>query len=178
MADATATNYATALLEVIQAEGVAERVENEFFRAARTIEGDSDLRSRVTDASLPMDARLDVVESLFGGRAHPQTVAAMLWLISAGRGRSLVDVADELARLGAASRQASLAEVRSAVELDEDQRQRLRSALSDNLGREVELQVIVDPEVVGGLVVRIGDTVIDGSVASRLASVRSRMTGS
>ena len=177
MADDVTASYAAGLLEVAQAEGVAERVEEELFRAARTIEGDRNLRSRLTDPGIPVGTRLEVIEELFQGRAHPQTVAAMLWLVAAGRARQVADVADELARRGAASRSASLAEVRSAVELDDRQRRRLASALSDSLGRNVELKVIVDPDVVGGLVVRVGDTVIDGSVARRLAMVRTRLTG-
>ena len=178
MADELTAGYAAGLLEVIRAEGVAERVEDELFRAARTIEGDRDLRGRLTDPAVPAGVRLEVIEELFGGRAHPQTVAALLWIVAAGRGRQIADIADELARRGAASRQASLAEVRSAVALDAGQRERLTEALSRQLGRPVELKVVVDPEVVGGLVVRIGDTVIDGSVAKRLAAVRTRLVGS
>lgn len=177
MADDLTASYAAGLFEVLRAEGVAERVEEELFRAARTVEGERELRSRLTDPSVPVGTRLEIIEDLFGGRAHPQTVAALLWLVAAGRGRQLTEVADELSRRGAASREASLAEVRSAVELDEEQRDRLATALSRNLGRDVELRVVVDPDVVGGLVVRIGDTVIDGSVAKRLAAIRTRLVG-
>lgn len=177
MADDVTESYAAALLEVARAEGVAERLEEELFRAARTVEGNRQLRSRFTDPGLPMAAKLEVVEELFGGRAHPQTVAALVWILAGGRGRQLGDIADEVARRGAASRQASLAEVRSAVQLDDRQRERLAQALSRQLGRDIELQVVVDPDVVGGLVVRVGDTVIDGSVATRLERVRTRLTG-
>lgn len=178
MADDVTGSYAAALLEVAHAEGVAERIEEELFRAARTVEGNRDLRSRFTDPGLPLAAKLEVVDDLFGGRAHPQTVAAIVWILAAGHGRQIGDIAEEVARRGAASRQASLAEVRSAVELDDAQRERLGRALSQQLGRDVELQVVVDPDVVGGLVVRVGDTVIDGSVATRLERVRTRLTGS
>ena len=177
MAEDVTAGYAAGLLEVLRAEGVAERVEEELFRAARTIENDRNLRSRLNDPQIPVATRLEVIDGIFGGRAHPQTVAALLWLVAAGRARQIGDVADELARRGAASRSASLAEVRSAVELESRQRQRLQAALERNLGRDIELRVVVDPEVVGGLVVRIGDTVIDGSVASRLDAVRTRLTG-
>jgi F-type H+-transporting ATPase subunit delta len=177
MADHVTAGYAAGLLEVLRAEGIAERVEDELFRAARTIEGDRRLRSRLTDPQISVGTRLEVIDELFGGRAHPQTVAALLWLVAAGRARQVGEIADELARRGAASREASLAEVRSAVELDDRQRERLKAALERNLGREVELRVVVDPDVVGGLVVRVGDTVIDGSLASRLEDVRTRLIG-
>lgn len=177
MADDVTASYAAALLEVAQAEGVAERVEDELFRAARTIESDRDLRSRITDPNVPLGTKIEVVDELFGGRAHPQTVAALVWIMAAGHSRAIHDIADELARRGAASRSATLAEVRSAVPLEDAQQQRLATALSRNFGREVELKVVVDPDVVGGLVVRMGDTVIDGSVAKRLETVRTRLTG-
>lgn len=178
MAEDKARAYARALQEALSAEGVAERVEDELFRAARTIEGDQSLRSRLSDPTVPTGARLEVLEELFGGRAHPQTVAALLWIVAAGHLRQIGDIAEAFAELGAASRSASLAEVRSAVELTEAQQQRLQSALSQQVGRDVELRVVVDPDVVGGLVVRIGDTVIDGSIASRLQNMRTRMAGS
>ena len=177
MPDDVTASYASALLEVAQAEGVAERVEDELFRAARAVEGDRDLRSRITDPGVPLGTKLEVIEDLFGGRTHPHTVAAMVWILAAGHGRALPEIADELARRGAASRSASLAEVRSAVPLEASQRDRLTAALSRSLGRTVELKVVVDPDVVGGLVVRVGDTVIDGSVAKRLETVRTRLTG-
>ena len=177
MADDVTTSYAAGLLGVAQAEGVAERVEDELFRAARTIEGDRELRSRLTNPQVGLGTKLEVIEELFGSRSHPQTVAALVWLFAAGRGRQVGDIAEELARRGAESRSASLAEVRSAVPLESRQQERLASALSRSVGRNVELKVVVDPEVVGGLVVRIGDTVIDGSVAKRLESVRTRLTG-
>ncbi|MCB1259187.1 MAG: ATP synthase F1 subunit delta, partial [Acidimicrobiales bacterium] len=66
----------------------------------------------------------------------------------------------------------SVAEVRSAVELSEEQRTRLASALSAKLGRDVDVVVVVDPSVVGGLVTQVGDTVIDGSVRTRLAQLK------
>jgi F-type H+-transporting ATPase subunit delta len=83
---------------------------------------------------------------------------------------------DQLARLASEQRRQVLAEVRSAVELTADQRSRLAAALSTLQGRQVRLNVIVDPEVVGGIVVRVGDDVIDGSIASRLEQARRTLS--
>ena len=88
------------------------------------------------------------------------------------RGRRPDVAVEQLAELAARQRQRLLAEVRSAVALTPEQEQRLAAALSRLQGREVRVNVIVDPEVVGGIVVRVGDEVIDGSVASRLENAR------
>jgi F-type H+-transporting ATPase subunit delta len=91
------------------------------------------------------------------------------------RGRSLDATLDEYARLAAAWRQRLIALVRVAGGLDEDQRARLTAALSHTYGRDIHLNVVIDPEVVGGMSIQIGDEFIDGSVASRLAQLRQRL---
>jgi F-type H+-transporting ATPase subunit delta len=171
------TGYAEAIVNVARAEGVAERVEDELFQVARTFEANDDLRERLTDPQLDPGTKLGVITELLQGRAHPQTVSAVLWVVQAGRARQLADIADAVVRLGAESRNRVVAEVRTAVALDRTQQQRLAQALSQTTGQEIEPRVVVDPDVVGGVVVTIGDTVIDGSVARRLTEFRSRLTG-
>jgi F-type H+-transporting ATPase subunit delta len=171
------TGYAQAIVTVARAEGVAERVEDELFQIARTIEANDELRERLTDPQLDPGTKLGVVQDLLQGRSHPQTISAVLWVVQAGRARQLADIADAVVRLGAESRNRVVAEVRTAVALDSAQQQRLARALSDATGQQVEPRVVVDPDVVGGVVVTIGDTVIDGSVARRLTEFRSRLTG-
>ena len=85
---------------------------------------------------------------------------------------------ESLGRLGPLRRQRdrAVAEVRTAVELTDDQRERLRKALGEATGREVELKVIVDESVVGGVVARVGDQVIDGSIRRRLELARERLS--
>ena len=101
----------------------------------------------------------------------------MSYIVQAGRARQLAAISDTVVARAAAARAHTVAEVRSAVPLADQQRRRLAQALGRVAGTEVDLKVIVDPSVVGGLVVRIGDTVIDGTVAKRLAEVRSHLTG-
>lgn len=169
------SGYAEALLAVATAEDCLERVENELFQFARAVESNPELRDRLVDPSLDTSTKLGLVTDLLGARAHPQTVAAAAWLVQAGRARQLPAVADELVRRAARSREHSVAEVRSAVALNGEQQERLQRALESSTGQGVEVKVVVDPNVVGGLVVRMGDTVIDGSIARRLADLRSRM---
>ncbi len=176
-ADPAIEGYARAIVEAAGAEGVLDRVDDELFAFARAVEGNASLRDRLVDERLGVGPRLEIIEELLGDRAHPQTLAAASYVVQSGRGRQISEIAGALSRIAASSRSQTVAEVRSAVELDQGQRERLTAALSKATGRDVSVKVIVDPDVVGGLVVSVGDEVIDGSVARRLAQMRTALTG-
>lgn len=169
------SGYAEALLSVATAEDCLERLENELFQFARAIEANPELRDRLVDPSVETSAKLGLVTDLLGARAHPQTVAAVTWMVQAGRSRQLPLIADELVRQAARSRHRAVAEVRSAIQLNQEQRDRIARTLQGSTGEPVDVKVVVDPDVIGGLVVRMGDTVIDGTVAKRLSDLRSLM---
>jgi F-type H+-transporting ATPase subunit delta len=171
--DERVSGYAAALLEVARSEGALGEVEDELFRVARLVEGNDELRNTLTDAQLPVSRRQQVVEDLLGGRAHPVTTALVSMLVGTGRARDLPKIIDELVKLSAAGADREVAEVRSAVELSDDQKQRLVAALEQATGKKVELKVIIDPSVLGGIVAQVGDTVIDGSVKTQLQQLQS-----
>jgi F-type H+-transporting ATPase subunit delta len=164
--------YASALLSVAQAEGVEQRVEDELFKVARAFEGSDDLRSTLTDPAIPIERRAGVVEELLAKRAHPLTTAMTEFIVSAGRARDLPAIVDEFVAKAAEARAEAVAEVRTAFPLDADREARLATALGRATGKRVTIKVIIDPTVLGGIVARIGDTVIDGSVRSRLEQLR------
>ncbi len=165
--------YAGALLAVARSEGSLADVEDELFRFARLLEANDDLRTTLTDAQLPVSRRQQIVEDLLGGRANPTTTALVSMVVGTGRSRDLPAIIDELVKLSAAEGNREVAEVRSAVALTDDQKQRLAAALETKTGKKVELKVIIDPTVLGGLVAQVGDTVIDGSVKTRLQQLKS-----
>jgi F-type H+-transporting ATPase subunit delta len=167
-----ADHYAEAFLAVIAAEGQSNEVSDELFRFSRLLEGNDELRDALTDANLPASRRQQIVEDLLGGRASDTTTALVSLVVGAGRARELPAIVDRLLAANASRTNRSIAEVRSAVELTDDQRSRLAEALKQATGQDVELVVTVDPSVMGGLVAQIGDTVIDGTVRSRLAQLR------
>ena len=164
--------YAAALFEVAKGEGSLETVENELFKVARTIEGSDQLREALTDPAIPLERRQGIVEDLLGGRTSPVTTSLVSFVVAAGRARDLPAIIDRLVRMAAEERHEAVAEVRSAIPLDEGQRQRLTDALSKRTGRQISLKVIVDPSILGGLVAQVGDTVIDGSVRNRLNQLK------
>lgn len=164
--------YAEAMMSVIWAEGNANEVTDELFRLARVIEGNDELRAALSDQSLPASKRAQIVEDLLASRAHPVTVSLVSLVVANGRVRDLTTIVDKLVALAASRTNRQIAEVRSAVELDDDQKRRLAEALKASTGLDVEVVVVVDPTVLGGIVTQIGDTVIDGSVRSRLTQLR------
>jgi F-type H+-transporting ATPase subunit delta len=164
--------YAKALLEVARAEGMLGEVEDDLFRFARVFEGNDDLRMALTDPALPTDRRMAVVEELMGGKALNVSAALASFVVGIGRAHELPAIVDRFTELAAAEREHEVAEVRSAVPLDEGQRTRLAAALSQATGKRVEVKVIVDEKVLGGIVARVGDTVIDGTIRHRLDQLK------
>jgi F-type H+-transporting ATPase subunit delta len=171
-----ARGYAQALFSVAEVEGVLDTVEDELFRFARALEQQGDLREALTDPVLPVERKRAVLQDILGERANPHTVSLLGFLLEQGRARELGTIVDELLALAAERRQAAVAEVRTAVRLDVSRRQRLAEALERATGKRIELKAVVDPSVVGGVVARVGDQVIDGSIRRRLELARERIS--
>jgi len=165
--------YANGLFGIARTEGNLAEVEDELFRFARTLESSDELRSTLTDANLPVSRRQQMVEDLLGGKANPITTSLVSMVVGNGRSRDLPAIIDELVRISAAEGNKEVAEVRAAVPLSDDQKSRLAEALGQATGKQVELKVVIDPTVLGGLVAQVGDTVIDGSVRTRLDQLKT-----
>lgn len=167
--------YARALFEIARAEGQIDRVEDELYRVARAFESNDQLRATLSDATIPAERREAVVEQLLGGRAAPTTVNLVSFVVTSGQVRDLPAIFDALVGMAAEGKSEDVAEVRSAVPLTDDQRARLSAALQKATGRTVNLKVVVDPSVMGGLVAVVGDEVIDDTVRTRLEQLKTRM---
>lgn len=164
--------YAQGMLAVAQAEGDLESVSDELFRFARALDGSEELRSALSDPHLPASRRQQIVEDLLGGRASQMATSLVSMVVGAGRARDLPAIIDELVSRAAEQRGRAVAEVRSVVELSEDERRRLADAINKATGKTVEVKVVIDPSILGGLVTTVGDTVIDGSVKTRLEQLK------
>jgi F-type H+-transporting ATPase subunit delta len=175
MSDARIEGYARALFEIARAEGTLDEVEDELFRFARSYESSDALRNALTDDMVPAAKRQAIVEDLLGGKATPTTTQLVSMVVGSGRGRDLPAIIDNLVARAASSKSLAVAEVRTAVPLTEDQEARLAAALANATGKQVTLKTIVDPSVVGGVVATVGDTVIDGTVRTRVEQLKSRL---
>src|SRR5579864_5213880 len=139
--------YARTLLDIVSAEGNLDEVEDELFRFARIIEGNDDLRMTLANPGLPLDRRAAIVDELLENRALPTTRAIATFVVGAGRGHDLPAIVNRFVELAAQTREHSVAEVRSAVALDDEQKRRIAEALSRATGKQVEVKVVVDASV-------------------------------
>mgnify|MGYP003333010027 FL=1 len=165
--------YARALVAIAQAEGGLERVEDELFRVARAFESNDQLRATLSDTTIPSERRQQVVEQLLGGKASATTIQLVGLIVAAGQVRELPAIIGVVVREASQGKSQSLAEVRSAIALSDDQQKRLAAALTKATGKPVNLKVVVDPSVLGGLVATVGDEVIDDTVRTRLDQLKS-----
>ena len=175
MADDRTTAYAEALSAVARAEGPLAEIEDELFRVAQVVRGNDELRDKLADPHIPVATRQQVVFDLLDGKAQPATTNLVSLVVGNGRVRELPAIVDALVAMTAREANKEVAEVRSAIALTDDQKARLAEALGQATGKQVEVKVIVDPSIKGGLVAQVGDTVIDGSVRRRLEQLRNAL---
>lgn len=155
--------------------GRLDTVEDELFRVERVIAGDDALARTMSDPMVSGDAKAALIRDLIGERADEGTSRLVEHAVLHPRGRRLQAVLTDLVAQSARRRERLLAKVRVAAPMTDHQQQRLAAALGRIYRHEVELQVEVDPTVRGGVAVRIGDEVIDGTVANRLEQIRRRL---
>ncbi|MEU8467155.1 F0F1 ATP synthase subunit delta [Streptomyces sp. NPDC029006] len=162
-------------LTAAEKSGTLDDVEDELFRFGRIVSSATGLRAALTDRAAGAPAKTELLHRLLGGRAKPVTERLVTRLVTAPRGRSLEAGLESLSRLAAERRNRMVAVVTSAVPLSDGQKERLGAALTKLYGRRMHLNLDVDPEVVGGVRVQVGDEVINGSIADRLDEAARRM---
>ncbi|MFJ8662523.1 F0F1 ATP synthase subunit delta [Streptomyces sp. NPDC093795] len=167
----------TADLTAAQKAGALDDVEDELFRFGRIVSSSPELRSALTDKAATATAKGALLRSLLGGKAHATTERLVVRLVTQPRGRSLEAGLESLSKLAAARRNRMVAVVTSAVPLSDQQKQRLGAVLAKLYGREMHLNLDVDPAVLGGITVQVGDEVINGSIAERLDEATRRLAG-
>jgi len=175
LADALAQLAVIALVTAADAERKLDDLEDELFRFSRVVAAQPELRIALSNPLLPPERKHDLISWLLEGKVTDVTQRLISEAAEHPRGRSLDANLEEYARLAAQWRERLVAVVRTATELSADQRARLAAALAGAYGHEVHLNVVIDPGVIGGLSVQVGDEVIDGTVASRVAAVRRRL---
>jgi F-type H+-transporting ATPase subunit delta len=166
-----------AALDAADARGQLENVEDELFRFGRIVGGDQSLARILSDRKNPVEGRSALLDSLLSGKANPTTVQLVRNVLTGPHVGTAENAIERLSEIASRRRGQSVARVTTAVPLTEAQEQRLTQVLGRIYGRTIGLQVTVDPSVLGGLVVQVGDEVIDGSIAHRLEAAQRRLAG-
>ncbi|MDX3696871.1 F0F1 ATP synthase subunit delta [Streptomyces europaeiscabiei] len=175
LVDALEQLAAIADLTAAQQSGSLDDVEDELFRFGRIVASNTGLRSALTDRAAGASAKGELLSSLLGGRAKATTERLVTRLVTAPRGRSLEAGLESLSKLAAERRSRMVAVVTSAVPLSDPQKRRLGAALAKLYGRAMHLNLDVDPGVLGGIRVQVGDEVINGSISDRLEDAGRRL---
>ena len=166
-----------ALFATAEKDGSLDRVEDELFRFERILQAEGDLAALLDEYGTPAERRVGLLDSVVGGKVSAVTLALLHHAVTSQRKRSVGLAIDDLLEKAAERQERSVARVISAVTLTEAQQTRLAAALTAMYGRAISVRSAVDPSVRGGLVVRVGDEVIDGSIATRFAEARAALAG-
>ncbi|HEV2537680.1 MAG TPA: F0F1 ATP synthase subunit delta [Streptosporangiaceae bacterium] len=175
MVDAIEQLAVEAMVLAAEAENGLDDLEDGLFRFGRVVSGQPELRAALASTSLPVERKENLLAALLRGKVTAVSLRLITQMVVHPRGRGLTGALDMCAGLAARRRQQLIAVVRSAVELSATQRRRLADSLAASYGHPVHLNVVVDPSVVGGISVQIGDELIDGTAASRLSAVRRKL---
>ncbi len=165
--------YAIAAEEARQLDDL----EDELFRFSRVVAREPELRAALTEPVLPEERKRDLLNALLGGKVTLVALRLITEMSLHPRGRSLVASLEMCTRIAAERRQRLIAVVRTATEPTAQQRRRLAEALAAIYGHEVYINVVIDPAVIGGLTIQVGDELIDASMVSRLVAVRRKLAG-
>jgi F-type H+-transporting ATPase subunit delta len=160
---------------VAERDGTLDDLEDALFRFGRIVAAQPRLRSVLTDTAVPAQQKVELVRSLLDGKVTPETERLVTQLVASPRGRTLEQGLEEYARYVAERRQRLVALVRTAVPLTDEQKGRLAVILRRIYGFEVHLNVEIASEVGGGISVRVGDEIIDGTIANRLDGARRHL---
>lgn len=169
--------YAAALFSTAQAEGVVDLVESDLGLITYSFESIHSLEDAIVSPLIPSAKKCEVIKSIFKDKVHEITLFYLYLLIDNRREGVIKETEAEFIRLANEARGIAAAYVTSAVELTEDERIRLREKLSAHTGSRVDISIEIDPSIIGGLVVRIGDTIMDGSIAGHLEKLRDEFLG-
>jgi F-type H+-transporting ATPase subunit delta len=156
--------------------GALDQLEADLFAFGQAVAGAPELRAALTDRAVPAGLRAGLAQSLLADR-FASTQQLVERVITAPRGLTFETALRQLSEEVAARRERRVATVISAIALTADQHERLLAVLSAKFGGQVYLNVVIDPEVIGGLRVTVGDQVIDGTIATRLDEARLRLAG-
>ena len=172
--DTAARRYAEAALEIGRADGTLDQWELDLQRL-RELLSDEQLRTLAEHPAVPFAEKERVIRRL-AGDVSPEALNLVLLMIRRGRPRAIPRMVEHFASLLRRERGVSLAEVRTALALDDTQRQAVMERLHELTGDEIEINEVVDEGLIGGITVRIGDRLYDASVRSRLERLRARLT--
>jgi F-type H+-transporting ATPase subunit delta len=169
------SGYARALFEMAEAEGVVSRVEEELYRLRELLKKNPDLLEFLKDPNVKHEGKRKALADLFQGRAHPLVLNTLITLSDQDRAGRVLPIIEEFSACAAAATQKVSGEVTTAIRLDDATLNRLAAELSRVTGKSVQLFQKLDPSILGGAIIKVGEQIIDGSLRRKLDQIRERL---
>ena len=166
-------SFSKGIVEIISSSKDAERVENEILQVFNALSKSSEALDVFRNFGIPVEKKIEAVNALLGNRVLPLTLDLITLTISQGFGDNLSDIESSVANYIAEKRGASVAKVVTAVELDAKTQNSLKAALKKKIGTDVDLKIDIDPDVMGGLIVSVGERTFDGLISSKISEIKT-----
>jgi F-type H+-transporting ATPase subunit delta len=163
------------MFRVAELAEALDNVEDQLFRFGRILEREPQLWGVLADRGVAASRKVELLQALLASKVDAVTLRLVELVVTQPRGRAIDAAVEELARLAAERQRRLIAIVQAAVDLTARERTQLSARLKEIYGHDVRLQVEIVPDVLGGLTIRVGDELIDGSIASRLEAARRRL---
>jgi F-type H+-transporting ATPase subunit delta len=173
--DLLVKSYAEALFQVARAEETLDRVEEELTTLNKALDSNAELREFLSNPKISFDGKKSALSKIFGGKISPITLHWMNMVVDQGRQRRLSTIIEAFFTLAQEAREKVTAEVITSIPLSEDLAKRLEQELSKVTKKRVFLKLMVDDSILGGIIVKVEDKVIDGSVKHRLEEIKNEM---
>jgi|TARA_X000001036_G_scaffold19074_1_gene16027 F-type H+-transporting ATPase subunit delta len=166
-------SFSKGIVEIISSSKDAERVENEILQVFNALSKSSEALDVFRNFGIPIEKKIEAVNVLLDKRVLPMTLDLITLSISQGHGDNLSDIESSVANYIAEKRGASVAKVVTAVELDAKTQNSLKAALKKKIGTDVDLKIDIDPDVMGGLSVSVGERTFDGLISSKISEIKT-----
>ena len=167
--------YARALFEMAQAEGVVSRIEEELYRLGELLKGNPELLQFLKDPNIKPEGKRRALSDLFQGRVHPLVLTTLVSLSDQDRGGRVLQVIAEFNTIADTARQQVTGEVTTAVAIDDATLGRLVTELNRVTGKSVQLFQKIDPAILGGAIIKVGEKIIDGSLRRKLDQIQEKL---
>lgn len=173
--DPITTGYARALLEMAQAEGITSRIEEELFRLRELVKANPALLEFLKDANIKREGKRQALSELFQGHVQPLLLNLLLTMADQDRAGRVLPVIEEFSTVASASRQTVTGEVTTAMPLDDATLARLAAELTKVTGKNVQLLQKTDHALLGGVIIKVGEQIIDSSLRRKLDQMQHQL---
>ena len=170
-------SFSKGLVEIISSSDDSVKIEEEFLQVLQVLNSNTEALDVFRNFGIPADKKIEAISSIFSKRVTSMTLDLVTLTISQGFADNLSEIEQQVSNYIAEKRGAALAKVVSAVELNESTQKSLKAALKNKLGRDVELSLIVDTSVIGGIKVSIGERTFDGLLSSKFSDIKTVLEG-